>query len=63
MKIRRRWQNPVQRDDRVKAALESSPDDLDLAKQFWARISGAAGYDIRDGKTAGVRDACQAGSE
>lgn len=30
--------------------LDSSPDNLELAESFWALISGAAGYDVRDGK-------------
>ena len=35
---------------KLKSELESSPDDLELAQQFWHAISGSAGYDVRDGK-------------
>lgn len=34
----------------LKVALESSPDNLDLAKQFWSMISGERGFDVRDGQ-------------
>jgi len=35
---------------KLKAELESKPDDLTLAQRFWDAISGSAGYDVRDGK-------------
>jgi hypothetical protein len=35
---------------KLQSDLASSPDDLELAQQFWDAISGAAGYDVRNGK-------------
>ena len=35
---------------KLKADLESSPDDLNLALLFWNRISSSTGYDVRNGK-------------
>ena len=35
---------------KLKSELDSSPDDLELAQRFWHAISGASGYDVRDGK-------------
>lgn len=35
---------------KLRAELESQPDDLELAKNFWAAVSGTAGYDVRSGK-------------
>lgn len=35
---------------KLKAQLETTPDDLELAQCFWTAISGDAGYDVRDGK-------------
>lgn len=34
----------------LKVALDSSPDNLDVANQYWEAISGGFGYDVRDGK-------------
>ena len=44
---------------KLKAELQSSPDNLDLAKKFWSAISGTAGYDVRDGqRVVGTFRAC-----
>ncbi len=36
--------------NQTQSRLESAPDDLELANRFWTAISGAFGYDVRDGK-------------
>lgn len=34
----------------LRAALDSAPDNLNLANQYWEAISGQFGFDVRDGK-------------
>ena len=34
----------------LKAALDSAPDNVNLANQYWDAISGRFGYDVRNGK-------------
>ena len=34
----------------LRASLDASPDDLQVANAYWESISGQFGYDVRDGK-------------